>query len=279
MMGVCLFRKLRTVGRLERVIDEVKCSPETSDKRNFDFLWTQLQEFLVEEREEVNARSVEQSLRSPKKAIQPKAKAVATPAVPRKSSEPKPSDVKAVPANPKSDSKPGPKAGGKKPKTAEEKAKTPCIFHQMPSGCIHGDEYEYSHAASAKAPPPKASAEAKPKPKPKASGPSPKVAAAVVTALGSVMCPSQALGTLEFAADTGAGRHLVSFEALRDQGFDHSFLSDFASESREKKFSTRGGHKDSSQTIGFRDSEGFLSDANHFLLESCPNGAINRARR
>ena len=51
MMGEFLFSKLRAVRRLERVIDEVKRSPETSDKRNFDFLWTQLQDFLVRERE------------------------------------------------------------------------------------------------------------------------------------------------------------------------------------------------------------------------------------
>ena len=36
------------------------------------------------------------------------------------------------------------------------------------------------------------------------------------------------------------------------------------------KFSTGDGEKCSSQTSGLRDNWGFLSDANHFLLESCP---------
>ena len=46
MMGEFLFSELRAVRRLERVIDEVKRSPEASDKHNFEFfiifLWTQL---------------------------------------------------------------------------------------------------------------------------------------------------------------------------------------------------------------------------------------------
>ena len=48
-------------------------------------------------------------------------------------------------------------------------------------------------------------------------------------------------------------------------------MSSFANDSHENfKFSTGGGEKRSSQTIGLRDNSGFLSDANHFLLESCP---------
>ena len=35
--------------------------------RDFDYLWGRLQEFLVEEREDVNARSIEQALKSPQK--------------------------------------------------------------------------------------------------------------------------------------------------------------------------------------------------------------------
>ena len=72
-------------------------------------------------------------------------------------------------------------------------------------------------------------------------------------------------------ADTGAGRHLISYEALRDQGFQYDAVSNFANDSHENiKFSTGGGQKNSSQTIGLRDNAGFLNDANHFLLESCP---------
>ena len=51
MLGEFLFHKLRTVRRLERVIDEIKRSSGDSPLRDFDFLWSRLQEFLVEEME------------------------------------------------------------------------------------------------------------------------------------------------------------------------------------------------------------------------------------
>ena len=35
-------------------------------------------------------------------------------------------------------------------------------------------------------------------------------------------------------------------------------------------FSTGGGFRKSSNTIGFQDQDGILGDANHFLLDSCP---------
>ena len=62
MLGEFLCQKLRTVRRLERVIDEIKRSPDDSPLRDFDFLWSRLQEVLVEEREDANARPIEQSL-------------------------------------------------------------------------------------------------------------------------------------------------------------------------------------------------------------------------
>lgn len=62
MLGELLFQKLRTVQRLERVIDEIKIkrSPDDSALRDFDLLWSRLQEFLVEEREDANAKSKSQ---------------------------------------------------------------------------------------------------------------------------------------------------------------------------------------------------------------------------
>ena len=60
-----------------------KRSPDDSSMREFNYLWGKLQEFLVEEPEDVNARSIEQSLRSKRKEDKPKAK---TPAVPAKAS-------------------------------------------------------------------------------------------------------------------------------------------------------------------------------------------------
>ena len=127
-----------------------KRSPDDSSMREFNYLWGKLQEFLVEEPEDVNARSIEQSLRSKRKEDKPKAK---TPAVPAKASPakdsaaaalsaPKPKDApKGHPRNAKGKSKGKPG----KAMTAEEKAETPCIFHQMPNGCVYGDKCHYSH--------------------------------------------------------------------------------------------------------------------------------------
>ena len=83
MLGEFLFHKLRTVRRLETLIDEIKRSPDDSSMREFNSLWGKLQEFSVEGREDVNARFIEQSLRKQKKRDKPKAK---TPAVPAKAS-------------------------------------------------------------------------------------------------------------------------------------------------------------------------------------------------
>ena len=178
---------------------------------------------MVEEREDLNARSIEQALKSPKRTRDPSNK---TPAVPAKAAPAGPV-VSAAVSNP---SPPPKKANAKAPPagkaktsaknlTPEQKAKTPCIFFQMPSGCIHGDKCAYSHVKSP--PPAKAKNENDPKAKPK---PKPKVAAAVaiVAALSSMVTPSQAFGSLEWAADSGAGRHLASFEALREQGYHES---------------------------------------------------------
>lgn len=102
-----------------------------------------MQEFLVEEREDANAKSIEQSLRSPKKI--PKDSKDSNP-------NPKVAGAPAVKAVPPKASPPGGdkerkgKGKSKTPLTAEEKAKTPCIFFQMPSGCVHGNNCQYSRA-------------------------------------------------------------------------------------------------------------------------------------
>ena len=134
----------------------------------------------------------------------------------------------------------------------------------MPSGCIHGAKCQYDHS---KAPPPKKS-EPDSKAKTKAASvPKVPAAVAIITALSSMIAPSQSLGTLEWCADTGAGRRLISHEALSGQGFSYDAVSSFANDSHENpKLSTGGGDKCSSKT-----SSGFLSDAIHFLLESCPS--------
>ena len=111
--------------------------------RDFDYLWGRLQEFLIEEREDVNARSIELSLKSPKKSSSAKA---GTPAVPAKAGPATPPAVATAveaPAPPKAaaeeagaKTRPKGKSKGRgKPMMPAEKAKTTCIFHQMPSGC------------------------------------------------------------------------------------------------------------------------------------------------
>ena len=89
MLGEWLFHRLKQVRKLERVIDSIKRSAANSHRRDFEYLWDYLQEFLVEEREDQNALSIEASLKSknlreqkppppkisgaPAKAIPPKA--------------------------------------------------------------------------------------------------------------------------------------------------------------------------------------------------------------
>ena len=123
--------------------------------------------------------------------------------------------------------------------TPAEKAKAPCIFHQMPSGCIHGANCQYDHR---EVPPPKKSEpDAKSKSK-TASVPKVPAAVAIIAVLSSMISPSQSFGTLEWCADTGAGRHMISDEALSGQGFQYDAVSSFANDSHENfKFSTGGG--------------------------------------
>ena len=81
MLGEWLFHQLRQAWKLERAIDLIKRSDPSSHERDFSFLWERLWQLLVEEREDANARAIEMSLKSPKKASQPATK---TPAVPGK---------------------------------------------------------------------------------------------------------------------------------------------------------------------------------------------------
>ena len=113
MLGEWLFHQLRHVRKLERTIGQIKRSEPQPYERDFSFLWERFQQLVVEEREDVNARAIEQSLKSPKKSGQPSAE---TPAVPAKASPASPSVSSAVstPAQPK-------KAGAKSPPKAKSK--------------------------------------------------------------------------------------------------------------------------------------------------------------
>ena len=109
------------------------------------------QEFLTEDREDMNARSIENSLTTKHRATKERRERedqktkptilVAETKGDSKGDKPKKGEEKG-----KGKGKPG-KGKGKKGNTMtkEEKAKTPCVFHQMPSGCLHGDKREYLH--------------------------------------------------------------------------------------------------------------------------------------
>ena len=113
-------------------------------------------------------------------------------------------------------------SGTGRPMTPAEKAKTPCIFHQIPPGCIHGANCQYDHT---EAPPPKKSEpDAKSRSK-AASVPKVPAAVAIIAALSSMISPSQSFGTLKWCADTGAGRHMISYEVLSGQGFQYDTSS------------------------------------------------------
>ena len=91
----------------------------------------------------------------------------------------------------------------------------------MPSGCVHGSNCQYAHVRQML---PRThhrrrmtrmgKAKAKAKSDPKSSPP--KALAAVAILAASVL----GANGFEFAADTGAGRHLISREALINQGAD-----------------------------------------------------------
>ena len=131
MMGEWLFHPLRQVRKLERTIGEIKRSDALSLLRDIDHPWNRLQEHLLEEKEYINAQSIENLLKSSTKELQPD----------------KPTSAPAAIA-PSSESKTPPKGKAKgkgKAMTAEQKAKTACIFYRMPAGCVHGEKYQYLH--------------------------------------------------------------------------------------------------------------------------------------
>ena len=148
-------------------------------------------------------------------------------------------------------------------------------FHQMPSGCVHGAKCVYNHS---KAPPPNPNGEgsADPKPKPKTAPAAAAKTLATVAILAAAMPqPSQA-GQIECAADSGAGRHLTSFEALSDQGYDRSFFGGFSNQSHESlRFSTGGGQKDSSFSIGFQNRNGWFGKAKITLSWAHAHGSVD----
>ena len=171
LTGEWLFHRVKHIRKLERVIEDIRESGSTSYRREWSYLWDKIQDLIVQDREDSNAQSVLKSLQSAAPA--PKTKAVpaidggngktkASPsAAPKTKAAPTKVDPPPAPIAPGA---PAPNAAKSKAKAKAkakamadaEKAKTPCIFFQMPSGCTHGDNCKFSHKAAA--PKPKAKA-------------------------------------------------------------------------------------------------------------------------
>ena len=100
-----------------------------------------------------------------------------------------------APGAPAPTPKPKPKAKAKA-MTDAGKAKTPCIFFKMPSGCMRGDNCKYNQeAVKTKAPPPP-----KPKPKDTAKAKSSSVTKAVVALVAaSSLCTPAASAQSSFS--------------------------------------------------------------------------------
>ena len=153
LTGEWLFHRVKHIRKLERVIEDIRESGSTSYRREWSYLWDKIQDLIVQDREDSNAQSVLKSLQSAAPA--PKTKAVpaidggngktkaSPPAAPKTKAAPTKVDPPPAPIAPGA---PAPNAAKSKAKakakakamTDAVKAKTPCIFFQMPSGCIQG---------------------------------------------------------------------------------------------------------------------------------------------
>ena len=117
--------------------------------------------------------------------------------------------------------------------TPAKTAKTPCIFHRMPSGCIHGA----IASMITRRPRPLRSSGQMPSPNQR-QHPCPKFCCCCCCCRHHCMIsPSQSFGIVKWCADTGAGRHMMSYEDLSGQGFQHDAVSNFANYFPKKNWS------------------------------------------
>ena len=233
LLGEWLFSKVRNFRKPERHIENIKDSAKDSTMRGFDFLWGKLQDTLSYEREDLNAKDVQDHFRKMSPGV--KASGVPAPKTPSPS-PPTPQGAGSPPSLPSGlaayappggkggDDSPSKKKGkgkGKKgtPLTKEQKAQKPCIFFQMDSGCHHGEKCEYAHVKTGTKPSAKPAAA---KPKPKAM---PAFAVAMIASAMAGVSQATNTVTVEWGADTCAGRHLASSKALGSQGIPSSMYN------------------------------------------------------
>ena len=155
----------------------------------------------------------------------------------------------------------------------EEQAKIPCIFHRMPNGCMHGSNCKYSHEDPKNSSVPKSKPKGKDAPPKGKGGPFAKAMVAVVAA-ASLCKPTAGSGpeySVEWAADTAAGRHLGFHQAaLLEQVVPSSpFQSCLRATDNPNTFSTGGGPQPGVQTLSISMNCNNMPEANHYFLESC----------
>ena len=143
--------------------------------------------------------------------------------------------------------------------SAEEKARTPCVFYAY--GACRSDNCAFLHddANKYKGPKPKSLAKAKPKAKAKAN--------AAIAPIISAM-PSQTLsspGKVTWLWDTAAGRHLIGRQALSARA-----LACIRPTDSPVGFATGGGAREGSHTLAFEGSKILPADEQVYVLKECP---------
>ena len=143
--------------------------------------------------------------------------------------------------------------------TAEEKARTPCVFYAY--GACRSDNCAFlrDDANKYKGPKPKSLAKSKPKAKAKAN--------AAIAPLISAM-PSQTLsspGKVTWLWDTAAGRHLIGRQALSSRA-----LACVRPTDSPVGFATGGGAREGSHTLAFEGSKILPAEEQVYVLKECP---------
>ena len=158
LLGEWLYQRLKGCKKLEHEIREIKNSPSKSKKRGFQWLWRRMRDVLIENKEDANATSVNDALKSGPSAAARTAGAVAareSGKKKRKRGKKERASAAAAGASPAAESdamaaeplkkKPKAKAKGAPKKdvksmTPAEKKKISCIFHFKFSGCRACDD-------------------------------------------------------------------------------------------------------------------------------------------
>ena len=287
LMAKWLFERLKKVPALRRHTDRVRDAAEGTTERSFEWLWSRLDRTILENQQEQNLQSIQEALKKgPKKES---VGGAAAPSVEQKQKEAEAAKAKAAAAKTapsKADAKGGKgnkdnkgkgkgqgkddgKKGGSKssdPNVKKALSEGLCLFFQK--GACKRDNCPFKHELVVPANP-------APEAKAKAAAPKAPTKAAVALVMAAMASGAAALSqgptcTLDVIADTGAGEHLGSKEAFREQGVSESVFDAFCgTSSQSMAFDTGGGKKHSSETIGLWSSS-LKRLSNMFVLKSCP---------